>query len=172
MTQSYSPSDSAQSTLIDNPPYSNGASSQGTTDVAKDQASQLGQGATEAVQQVGSVAKDQATAVASEAGRQARDLMRQAQSELSEQASAQQQKVASGLRSIGDELHSMSAHDGDQGVASDLAKRAAGKAHDLAGWLEQRDPGQLLSEVRGFARQRPGAFLAMALGAGLVTARL
>ena len=72
-------------------------------------------GAAEAGQHVTEVAKDQATAVASETGRQARDLLRQAQSELAEQAGAQQQKVAAGLRSIGEELTSMSGHDGDKG---------------------------------------------------------
>src|SRR3978361_769911 len=66
----------------------------------------------------------------------------------------------------------MSAHDGDKGVGTDLAKQAAGKAHDIAGWLDEREPGRLVSEVRSFARERPGAFLAIALGAGLVTARL
>jgi hypothetical protein len=177
MTQSYPPPDYAQADLIDTPIYSEASysgsdSDQGTTDVAKDQASQLGQSAAEAGQHVTEVAKDQASTVASEAGRQAKDLLRQAQSELADQAGAQQQKVASGLRSIGDELHSMSGHDGDKGVATDLAKQAAGKAHDLAGWLDNREPGQLLSEVRSFARERPGAFLAIALGAGLVSARL
>jgi hypothetical protein len=177
MTQSYPPPDYAQADLIDTPiyseaSYSGGDSDQGTTEVARDQASQVGQSAAEAGQHVTEVAKDQAGSVASEAGRQAKDLLRQAQSELADQAGAQQQKVASGLRSMGDELHSMSAHDGDQGVATDLAKQAAGKAHDLAGWLDNREPGQLLSEVRNFARERPGAFLAIALGAGLVSARL
>jgi hypothetical protein len=176
MTQSYPPPDYAQADLIDTPIYSEASSdsdsSQGTTDVAKDQAGQLGQSAADAGQHVTEVAKDQAGAVVSEAGRQAKDLLQQAHSELSEQAAAQQQKIASGLRSIADELHSMSAHAGDRGVATDLAKQAAGKAHDIAGWLDEREPGQLLSEVRSFARERPGAFLALSLGAGLVTARL
>jgi len=177
MTQSYPPPDYAQASLVDTPiyseaTYSGGDTGQATTDVAKDQASQLGQSAAESAQHVTEVAKDQASTVAGEAGRQAKDLLRQAQSELADQAGAQQQKVASGLRSIGDELHSMSGHDGDKGVATDLAKQAAGKAHDIAGWLDDREPGQLLSEVRSFARERPGAFLAIALGAGLVSARL
>src|SRR6185312_16754235 len=48
----------------------------------------------------------------------------------------------------------------------------AEKAHQFAGWLEQRDPGSVLDEVRDFARQRPLAFLGIALGAGVVTGRL
>jgi hypothetical protein len=174
MSQSYPPPDYAQAALIDTPNYTTPAYTDGqaTADVAKDQANQLGQSAADAGQHVTDIAKDQAAVVASETGRQAKDLLRQAQAELADQAGAQQQRVASGLRSIGDELTSMSDHDGDKGVATDLAKQAAGKAHDIAGWLDDREPGQLLSEVRSFARERPVAFLAIALGAGLVTARL
>jgi hypothetical protein len=174
MSQSYPPPNYAQAALIDTPNYTTPTYTDGqaTADVAKGQASQLGQSAADAGQHVTEVAKDQAAAVVTETGRQAKDLLRQAHSELADQAGAQQQKVASGLRSIGDELTSMSDHDGDKGVATDLAKQAAGKAHDIAGWLDDREPGQLLSEVRSFARDRPVAFLAIALGAGLVTARM
>jgi hypothetical protein len=174
MSQSYPPPDYAPPALIDTPTYSTPTYTDGqaTADVAKEQAGQLGQGAADAGQHVTEVAKDQAAAVVSETGRQAKDLLQQARAELADQAGAQQQKLASGLRSIGDELTSMSDHDGDKGVATDLAKQTAGKAHDIAGWLDDREPGQLLSEVRSFARDRPVAFLAIALGAGLVTARL
>ena len=177
MTQSFQPQNYPPPTSITEPPYSeptysDGDSSGGTADVVKDQASQFGQGAAEAGQHVADVAQDQATAVVSEAGRQAKDLLRQAQSELAEQAAAQQQRVAAGLRSLGEELTSMSEHDGDRGVAADLAKQAAGRAEGIAGWLDEREPGQLLSEVRSFARERPVAFLAIAFGAGVVTARL
>ena len=56
---------------------------------------------------------------------------------------------------LGDVLHLVLAHLGD-----------------VAGWLDQRDPGSLVSEVKQFARQRPGAFLAAAALAGLVGGRL
>ena len=60
----------------------------------------------------------------------------------------------------------------EPGMATDLAHEAADKAQQLAGWLENRDPGSVLDEVRAFARQRPGVFLAMSLGAGIVAGRL
>ena len=50
----------------------------------------------------------------------------------------------------------------------DVARRAG----DAAGWLDQRDPGSLLEEARGFARRRPMAFLAAAAGLGVVAGRL
>ena len=146
--------------------------SPGTTDVAQDQASQLGQGAADASQHVASVAKDQAATVATEAGRQAKDLLAQTQTELSQQAAAQQKRVAEALHGLADELHAMTEHDGDSGVATDLARQAAGKSHDLAHWLDDREPGQLVNEVRSFARRRPAAFLGLAVGAGLLAGRL
>jgi hypothetical protein len=170
MTQDYS-TDYPPPVQLDNE-RPDGASDQATTDVAKDQAVQLGQGAAQAGQQVAGVTKEQVGQVAAEAGQQVKDLLGQAQTELSTQAGAQQQRVASGLRSLGDELRSMTDHGGEQGVATDLARQAASRSHDVAAWLDQREPGQLLSEVREFARNRPGMFLALAVGAGVAAARL
>jgi len=50
----------------------------------------------------------------------------------------------------------------------DVARRA----EDAATWLDDRDPGSLLEEARGFARRRPGTFLAVAAGLGVVAGRL
>jgi hypothetical protein len=58
------------------------------------------------------------------------------------------------------------------GVATDLARQAADKARMAAGWLADRDPGSLLDEVRSFARKKPGTYLALALGAGVLAGRL
>ena len=143
-----------------------------TAATAKDEAANVGQGAAQAGQQVAGVAKEQAANVASEAKGQALNLLHQSRSELSEQAISQQQRVAAGLRSLGDELTSM-AHSSDApGVASDLANQAAERTHQVAGWLENRDPGQLVQELQSFARRRPGAFLLAAAGLGLVGGRM
>jgi cell division septum initiation protein DivIVA len=155
-------------------PYQGATSSDApsTADVAKDQAASVAGGAADAAQHVAGVARDQVGQLAAEGGRQARELLGQAKSELSGQAQVQQDRVAGGLRAVGHQLSSMAESSQDRGVATDLARQAAQKAHQIAGWLEQRDPGSVLDEVRAFARQRPGAFLAIALGAGVVTGRL
>ena len=145
---------------------------QKTTEVAKEQAADLKQGTVEAGQHVASVAKEQATNVTAEAGRQAKDLLGQARSELSQQASAQQQRVADGLRSLSQQLHSMSEHSDEPGIAADLAKQGAHVTEQAASWFDGGDPGAMLNEVRSFARRRPGTFLLMAAGAGLVAGRL
>jgi len=118
------------------------------------------------------VAKDQAAQVTAQAGQQIKQLVGQAQSELSEQAQAQQEKLAGGLHSVGDQLKAMAQNSDQPGMATDLAHQAADKAHEFAGWLDQRDPGSVVCVVRAFARKRPGMFLAVALGAGLVAGRL
>ena len=38
--------------------------------------------------------------------------------------------------------------------------------------MADRDPGALLDEVRSFARRKPGTYLAIALGAGVLAGRL
>ena len=146
--------------------------SQGKAGAAKEQAAAVGQGAAQAGQQVASVAKDQVQNVAAEAGFQAKDLLGQARSELTEQAGAQQKRLVETLRSLGDELESMGHHAQEPGMATDLVKQASGRAHDAASWLDSREPGSLVSELQSFARQRPGAFLALAAAAGLAAGRL
>jgi hypothetical protein len=143
-----------------------------TVDAAKDQAASVGHGAADAGQHVAGVAKDQAQSVVAEAGSQAADLLRQARSELTDQANAQQQRVARGLHAVGDELQSMAERSERPGVATDLARQASSKSHDIASWLDSREPGHLVQELQAFARQRPGTFLLVAAGAGLLAGRL
>ncbi len=80
--------------------------------------------------------------------------------------------MASGLHSLSDELHSMAKGSTEQGVAADLAREAADRTRAIAAWLEDREPGQLVDEVKSFARERPGAFLGIAAAAGVLVGRL
>jgi hypothetical protein len=142
------------------------------TEVAKDQASEVAASAGQAVGQIKDVVTEQAGAITAEAGRQAKQLLGQARSELTEQAAQQQQRVAGGLHSLADELDGMVEGSAQDGMATDLARMGADKARDVAQWLDGRDPGSLLEEVRSYARRRPGTYLAIALGAGLLAGRL
>ena len=143
-----------------------------TTDVARDEAASVGQHAREAGGQVAQTATDQARQVAAETGRQARDLLGEAQGQALDQASTQQQKAAQQLHSVADEMGQMAANGGQSGVATEFARQAADRMHGAASWLEQREPGDLLNEVRNFARRRPGTFLIGAAVAGLAAGRL
>ncbi len=128
------------------------------------------QTASEAGQHVAGVAKDQAADVAGTTKREARDLLNQGRSQLVDQTSQQQRKVAEGVRSLSDELRSM-ADEAPSGTGSDLVHEVSKRADDVAGWLE-REPSEVLEDVKDFARRRPVAFLAIALGAGVVVGRL
>jgi len=155
-----------------NPPSTppNGDSS--TTDVAKHQASEVADTAKQAGAQLAGTVKEQAGQVTTEAKNQAKQLLSQAQSELSEQAAGTQQRVSEGLHALAEELTGMAKNSEQDGVATDLARQAADKARQAAEWLGDRDPGSLLDEVRTFARKKPGTYLAIALGAGVLAGRL
>jgi ElaB/YqjD/DUF883 family membrane-anchored ribosome-binding protein len=122
--------------------------------------------------QVAGEAKDRAGEVAREAGQRARNLLDEARSGVTSQASTQQQRLAQGLRGLGSELGQMGRSTEDPGYASDFAQRGSDAVDRLADWFEQREPGDILREVQEFARRRPGAFLGIAAGAGLVVGRL
>ena len=141
-------------------------------DVVKDQASGLAQSGAAAGQHAAGVARDQAAEVAAEAGRQGRGLVRDAQGQLAQQAAAAQQRLAARLRALGDELASMAGPGAQRGAAATVAGQAASRARSAGQWLEDREPSEVLDDVQAFARRRPGAFLAVALGAGLAAGRL
>lgn len=142
------------------------------TDVARDEATDVAQHARQAGGQVTQTATDQARQVAAETSRQVRDLLGEAQGEVRDQLSAQQRTGAKQLHSVADELGQMAASGGQAGMATEFARQAAGRLHDAASWLEQREPADLLDEVRKFARRRPGTFLIGAALAGLAAGRL
>jgi hypothetical protein len=154
-----------------NPDLTTSAASDSGPD-AKERAAEVKDTSVAAGTHVAGVAKEELHKVGSETKQQAKDLYRQTQNELSSQAASQQKRVASGIRTLGDELGSMADKSETQGVASDLAHQAATRAAGVADWLDQRDPGALLDEVKGFARRRPGMFIAIAAVAGVVAGRL
>jgi hypothetical protein len=138
----------------------------------RDEASNLAGEAGSTGRRVADVTKEETRAVASETKRQARRLADDARRELRDQAAAQQTRVAGGLRSVGSELSRMADGSTEPGVATDVVREAGRRVDGVARWLDQRDPGSLLQEVKMFARRRPGVFLAIAVGAGVVAGRL
>ncbi len=143
-----------------------------TTDAAKDEARATAEQAKEGARHLAEVGKDEAKDVVQETSQQAKELWQQTRSQLLDQSAQQQTRVAEGLRALSEELSGMARSSEQQGVASDLAQQASQRMGDVAGWLDDRDPGSLVSEVKQFARQRPGTFLATAAVIGLVGGRL
>ncbi|MFF5176105.1 hypothetical protein ACFY3U_26250 [Micromonospora sp. NPDC000089] len=138
----------------------------------RDQARQVGNEAANAGGAVAQTAKEQGQQVVGEARRQARNLYGEARNQLAGQTSQQQQRAAGGLRSLADEMRSMAQSSGQSGPVTELAHQAADRVHGVAGWLEQREPGDLLNEVKSYARRNPGTFLVGAALLGVVAGRL
>jgi hypothetical protein len=154
--------------------YDAGGSQQSgsTVGAAKDEAGRVAGKAAQAGKDVAGTAKEQAQNVAGEAKNQVKDLYHQTTEELRTQAAQQQERVASGLRSVGEELDQMASASESGGVASDVVRQVAQRTQSIAGWLDARDPGSLLSEVKSYARRNPGTFIAAAAVAGVLAGRL
>ena len=109
-----------------------------TRDVAKEEARVVAQDAAQGGKQTVETAKQQAGEVTSEAMSQARMLFEQTREQVTAQGTAQQEKAASGLRTLADELSGMASGGTQQeGLATDLARQAAERvrtAADLLGW--------------------------------------
>ncbi|WP_258803138.1 hypothetical protein [Pseudarthrobacter sp. NS4] len=141
-------------------------------EAAKEEASQVAGQAAGGAQNVAQAARLEAGNVASEAKSQAQGLLHQAKSGLGSQAGAQQQKAADGIRTISSQLQTMADAPEQQGAASDLVRQAAERASSVASWIEGKEPGALLNDVQSFARRKPGTFLLLAAGAGVLVGRL
>jgi hypothetical protein len=144
-----------------------------TTDVAKDEARNVGQTAKQAGSQVASTAADQAKNVVAETKQQAQSLVEQGRTQVRQQAVSQQQKAGQSLAGIAEQLRSMVEGNAPApGPARDLISQGAGRVEEFAQMLQNREPADLLDDVRSFARRRPGAFLLGAALAGVVAGRL
>lgn len=149
-----------------------GSATAGDGPTAGERATDVKDTSVAAGQHVAGVAKEEIHKVGSETKKQAKDLYRETQTELADQAASQQKRVASGIRSLADEFGELAGSSQTQGVASDLAQQAASRAAGIADWLDQRDPGSLLGEVKDYARRKPGTFIAIAAIAGVLAGRL
>jgi hypothetical protein len=156
----------SQSTMPETDP-----SSMPPADLIADEAARVGQSVKDAGDHVAHTAAGQAREVVGETAHQARGLLEQGRQQLREQAAFQQEKVALRLATVADELREM-AHGSRSAPVSELADHGAESLHQLASWLKDHQPGDLLEEARCFAQRRPGVFLLGAALAGVVAGRL
>ena len=176
-------------TSVSNDPYgsapapsgagSSGGSGDGSgrADVAKQEGAHVKDEATGAVRDVAGTAKEQAGNVAGDVRDQARRLTQQTQGQLHDQARSQRDRAVQNLRSVSDDLHSMAgkadeAEETGSGLGAKVSRQGAQYAGQLADYLDGREPGELLDDVRSFARRRPGTFLLGAAVAGVIAGRL
>jgi hypothetical protein len=138
----------------------------------KDRAGEAAQTGKDAAGNVASTAQDKAKDVIAEGKRQAGNVVGEAQDQVRQQVGTQHRNLVTNLRSLGNELHSMSERSDQNGTATDLVSQAGDRAHGVASWLDEREPGEVVDEVRAFARRRPGVFLAACFGLGIAAGRL
>ena len=149
------------------------SSTPSTTDVAKDEARNVGQTAAQGASQVASTAADQAKEVVAETKAQAQDVLAQGRDQLRQQVVSQQQKAGQGLAGLAEALRGMAEGNAPApGPAADLVKQGASKVEEFANLLQNREPADLLDDIRSFARRKPGAFLLGAAVAGVLAGRL
>jgi hypothetical protein len=148
------------------------SSSGSKADAAKGAAQHVAGDAADAGRRVGGSAKQEAASLASEAADHARALLGETTETLREQAGQQQERAATGLKSLSEQLSRMADNDDEQGVASRVVRELSTRAESAAGYLNDRDPGSLLGELKSFAARRPGMFIAAAAGAGVLAGRL
>lgn len=137
---------------------------------AKEQASAVVGTTAETSAAVAQTAKEQASNVAGETRRQLTTVVGEARGQVAQQGNAQVEKAAQGLRSISEEINSMTSD--KSGVVADLAHQASSRIDGLANYLERTGPTGVIEDLKFFARRRPGAFLAGAAIAGVAAGRL
>ncbi|MGC5365491.1 hypothetical protein ACPXCE_28105 [Streptomyces sp. DT24] len=142
-----------------------------TARTAQDKAAQgaglVGDKGTEVV----GTAREQAAQVTGEATAQAKNLANDVREQLQDQARTQTQRLAQNVRRLADELQDIRDKGGSDSTAAGVVGQIADSGHQVASHLERRGPDGLVSDLRDYARQRPGIFLAGAALAGFAAAR-
>lgn len=132
---------------------------------------------------VASSALDTAKGVTQHAGAQAQDVVHEAReqvaslwgqtrTELDTQLEGRREQTATSLRSLSEELGALAeGRPADASMVMGYLDRGREKVDTFAERMEQRSASELMGDVAGFARRRPGAFLAGAVALGYVAGR-
>jgi hypothetical protein len=144
----------------------------GKADQAKDQASHVGGAAAEQASAVAGTAKEQAGQVVSDARAHAQDLIGQTTSQVGAQAEEQTQRLSGNLKTLSAHFSTMAGSGEPGSTAHTLVDEASRRSADLSSYLDGRQFGEIINDVKGFARRRPGAFIVGSTVAGLLVGRL
>src|SRR5947208_13323071 len=103
---------------------------------------------------------------------QTQNLLGQASEQVTAQATEQTQRLSQNIRQLAQQFSQM-AGAGEQGsTAHSLVQTAAQHADRAAGYLDGKQPGDLVTDLQNLGRRRPGAFLLGAAIAGVAVGRL
>jgi hypothetical protein len=144
----------------------------GKADVAKEQALRVTDTAQQHASAVADTAKDQAGQVVGDAKAHAQDLLSQTTDQISVQTEEQTQRLSGNLQQLSDHFATMASSGESGSTARTLVEEVSRRSADLAGYLDNRPSGQIVDDVKEFARRRPGAFILGSAVAGLLVGRL
>jgi hypothetical protein len=142
------------------------------TEKVSEQARAVTQSAAAAGGGVAKTAGDQAKGVASDAANQAKTLYGQARSQAGNQMRTQQKHAADGLHALSEEVGKMAEQGGGSGPGTQVARQASDKINQIAAWLDHHEPGDVVDQVKSYARRNPGMFLLGAAALGALAGRL
>jgi hypothetical protein len=145
---------------------------QQTGETAKAETEATAEQAKQAAEQVTSTAAEQTKAVIGEARQQAGTVIDELRSRAVNEAEEQTRRAAGTLRQWSDDVAGLADNAPGDSPARSLVAQAADGGHRAADYLEKQNLDGVLSDLRGFARRRPGVFLGGALLAGLAVGRL
>jgi hypothetical protein len=135
---------------------------QSTVDKAKDTAA----GAVDKVKETASGAADKAKDAAS-------NIAGTAQEAVQPRLEGQKEKAVGQLNGLADAVRQTSRqlHERDQHGLADVVDQSAKRVDRLAGYLRDRDLGQLVDDVERYSRREPSLFVGGALALGFIAAR-
>ena len=136
---------------------------------AKEQTSQVAGTAKEQAAGVAGTAKEQAVDVAHDAVGQARNLLDELRQNVRTQVGTQRNGLAQTLDGYANELRQMAERSDSDGPATEAVRQIASRLSDIKNYLD--GDGDIASDVRRFARRRPGAFLLACAAAGVLAGR-
>ncbi|MCA1842277.1 MAG: hypothetical protein LC792_03630 [Actinobacteria bacterium] len=123
--------------------------------------------------QVVGTARQQAVQVRQELAVQSRRLVDQTRSQVHEQAETQAERLASGLRQLGQQTEARAQDRPEEaGSFGDFVGQAGDRLQEWADDLEARGLEGVVEDVSELARRRPGVFLAGAVVVGFGVGRL
>jgi ElaB/YqjD/DUF883 family membrane-anchored ribosome-binding protein len=117
-------------------------------------------------------AGDQARGVMTEGKQQLRSLTGDARRAVQDRVQERSSQVATTLSDLADDLEAMAGSTQSDGPLPKMAGQAATAVRNTADRLQQGGVQGMADDVRRFARERPGVFLGIAFGMGIVAGRL
>lgn len=130
---------------------------------------------TEQMKEEGKHLTDEARSRGEQVGQQAKEemghVLDDARSKARHQAEDQAHRAAGALRGMADQLNSMADGSDEQGFMVDMAHNGASRIRRFADHVDEAGVDGIVNDVQGFARRRPGAFIAAGLGVGMLMGR-